>query len=98
MGYPKIHLNINMLYLIIYLIMIRKNDENGGRDMRNPKLKYSGIVVTIIGMLVLAAMFFVYVSRYINNVHPSELPLGGYVIIGAIMLVGGFFVFIFVEE
>ncbi len=66
--------------------------------MRNSKLKYSGIVVAIIGVLILAAMFFVYVSRYINNVHPSELPLSGYVILGFIMLVGGVLVYTFVEE
>jgi len=66
--------------------------------MKNPKLKYSGILIAIFGGLILEVLFFGNVLIWYGHSQYEEPSLTSYIILGVIMLVSGIIIYIFVEE
>ena len=67
--------------------------------MRNSNVKYGGIIVAIVGFLVLAIIGFAYAwdeARNYSGVDMGDSTI--HAIIGAMMLIGGILVYIFVDE
>ncbi len=67
--------------------------------MKNSNVKYSGIIVAIVGVAILTVLGYNYARCHFYNI--PEIDMADYTvhtIIGAIMLIGGILTYIFVDE